>query len=863
MVAISLHLQIAVAWITAINNKNFTQLSSLAADDFLSVVRPISLGFPNANITEFVERLQVSPVVNYNISLPEVANTIEQNDSLVFYVRSLSTSLASVIVMDLRCVRQTKGNGYTIHGFPWSTEYMQTFLFTDDNLVLSVIEFGDSALIDQVLTSSGKVPADLREDDEVVESGEYEGAAKYLQDMFQVLNDDSNRVRWEEYGVCNDIQTPFNFDAKECEKAGKDRMDLVRKAVLTTVCWRIGTLLRYTYPLRLGEALQPMEVCWELTKFFNLPNILADEADPILQIFLAIAREQNGGSFDYDAETARMLRPEIIEQPQVGPKNHVLALGALARLYRRLGRPNEAHQMFVVISFIIAISTSNRSFRVKRLAEDIDGRKYMLTPYDWLQSIDADTRSRITTYLGHDPFKNIVQISPDAAWDGNLHAIFEVHRKRGLYYEGRPIPDIPLETYKKPLQKRECWNYFSAHISVTNSGPEYILELLQSSTLTVHSQVDNHMGMQRHGCRWVSPLGPSPLNHYSTVYMDIASIVAQSVLASTARVWTFGSKTSDTLRKILKVKPYKCPMLVSFTPSLAKMRHFSKLAALVLLSPFTLAMPVSELEVVKRATALDTSSHCGQWDTVTASPYILYLDQWGISGTTAGSDCASLTSLSGTTIAWKTTWTWAGSGIKSFTNIALNSGLNKQLSAISSIQSTWKWSQSSSGTVVADVAYDLFTSSTSGGSAANEIMIWLANYNAGPISATYSSSGQPSPIASSVSIAGHTWNLYFGSNGSNNVYSFLPTSGTVTSFSGDINLFIKYLTSNQGLSSSQYLTTLEAGTEATSGTSVTLTTPFHAAMGILTTRMLLNVQKAVAQELDVSLIIREMDLEES
>ena len=45
------------------------------------------------------------------------------------------------------------------------------------------------------------------------------------------------------------------------------------------------------------------------------------------------------------------------------------------------------------------------------------------------------------------------------------------------------------------------------------------------------------------------------------------------------------------------------------------------------------------------------------------------------------------------------------------------------------VQSTWDWSISSTN-IVADVAYDMFTSATSGGSAAYEIMVWLANYNA-------------------------------------------------------------------------------------------------------------------------------------
>ncbi|KAJ7604649.1 glycoside hydrolase family 12 protein [Roridomyces roridus] len=243
---------------------------------------------------------------------------------------------------------------------------------------------------------------------------------------------------------------------------------------------------------------------------------------------------------------------------------------------------------------------------------------------------------------------------------------------------------------------------------------------------------------------------------------------------------------------------------------------FAKLSVLLLLVPFIAAAPTPEVE--ERAT-----SFCGQWDTTTAGPYTLFLDQWGLSGASSGSDCATINTVNGNTVAWSTTWSWTGgTGVKSFTNLGANSGLNKQLSAIKSIPAVWTWSQSSSS-VVADVAFDLFTSTSSGGSAVNEIMIWLANFNAGPISSTYNSAGQPVPKVSNLSLGGHTWNLYFGSNGANNVWSFLPTSGTVPSFNADINLFIKYLTANQGIATSQFLTTAQAGTEATSG-SATLTT---------------------------------------
>ena len=110
---------------------------------------------------------------------------------------------------------------------------------------------------------------------------------------------------------------------------------------------------------------------------------------------------------------------------------------------------------------------------------------------------------------------------------------------------------------------------------------------------------------------------------------------------------------------------------------------FSKALALFALSAPLLAA-AAPAELAKRQ--IDTSSHCGQWDTVTAGQYELFLDQWGASGATSGQQCANIVSLSGNTIAWKTTWTWTGgTGVKSFTNIQLNQGINKQLSAISSM----------------------------------------------------------------------------------------------------------------------------------------------------------------------------------
>lgn len=77
--------------------------------------------------------------------------------------------------------------------------------------------------------------------------------------------------------------------------------------------------------------------------------------------------------------------------------------------------------------------------------------------------------------------------------------------------------------------------------------------------------------------------------------------------------------------------------------------------------------------------------------------------------------------------------------MKSYPNVVVSLD-SKPLSEISSMQSSWSWSYTGSD-IVADVSYDLFTSSSAGGSNEYEIMIWLAALGgAGPISSKCSSS---------------------------------------------------------------------------------------------------------------------------
>ena len=89
-------------------------------------------------------------------------------------------------------------------------------------------------------------------------------------------------------------------------------------------------------------------------------------------------------------------------------------------------------------------------------------------------------------------------------------------------------------------------------------------------------------------------------------------------------------------------------------------------------------------------------------------------------------------------------------------------------------------------------------------------MVWLAALGgAGPITST------GSPVATTT-ISGVTFKLYSGKNGNFTVYSFVATSSAM-SFNGDLKLFLSYLVKNQGFSSSQYINTLEAGTEPFTG----------------------------------------------
>jgi xyloglucan-specific endo-beta-1,4-glucanase len=97
-----------------------------------------------------------------------------------------------------------------------------------------------------------------------------------------------------------------------------------------------------------------------------------------------------------------------------------------------------------------------------------------------------------------------------------------------------------------------------------------------------------------------------------------------------------------------------------------------------------LALPSNPL--IPRAT-----SQCSQYTSQSSGPYTLYTNGWGWSSGT-GSQCSQIDSLSGSNLAWSTTWSWSGTPnqVKSYTNVETGF-TKKQISTYTSMPTTWKW----------------------------------------------------------------------------------------------------------------------------------------------------------------------------
>jgi hypothetical protein len=138
-----------------------------------------------------------------------------------------------------------------------------------------------------------------------------------------------------------------------------------------------------------------------------------------------------------------------------------------------------------------------------------------------------------------------------------------------------------------------------------------------------------------------------------------------------------------------------------------------------------------------------------------------------------------------------------------------NSGLPIQVSAISSIETGFHTNSGSiSGTF--NAAYDIWTSSNSGGSTAEYfVMLWPKTVG------SISPAGQ---VTGSVSIEGYQWEVWTGGTGQGNApyIAYKLTSG-VDDLDVDLAPFFQDAVANRGLPSNQWIINIQAGFEIWGG----------------------------------------------
>ncbi|MER6713546.1 MULTISPECIES: hypothetical protein [unclassified Streptomyces] len=182
---------------------------------------------------------------------------------------------------------------------------------------------------------------------------------------------------------------------------------------------------------------------------------------------------------------------------------------------------------------------------------------------------------------------------------------------------------------------------------------------------------------------------------------------------------------------------------------------------------------------------------CDQWGQTNLNGYTLYNNIWG-SG--AGSQCIWANS--------GTNWgVWANhpntGGIKSYPN--QTKAINKSITSLGSLTSSYNVSVPSSGAY--NTSYDIWDTDHD-----YEIMLWVNK--TGPVGPIGSSQG-------SVTLGGHTWNVFKGTNGANEVFSFIRTSN---SNSGTVNILpiLKWIKDTKKWMGNETIGDVQFGYEITS-----------------------------------------------
>ena len=182
---------------------------------------------------------------------------------------------------------------------------------------------------------------------------------------------------------------------------------------------------------------------------------------------------------------------------------------------------------------------------------------------------------------------------------------------------------------------------------------------------------------------------------------------------------------------------------------------------------------------------------CGQWAQTNLNGYTLYNNIWG-SG--AGAQC--IWANSGTNWGVNANHPNTG-GIKSYPN--QTKAINKSITSLSSLSSSYNVSVPSSGAY--NTSYDIWDTDHD-----YEIMLWVNK--TGPVGPIGSSQG-------SVSLGGHSWNVFKGTNGANEVFSFIRTSN---SGSGTVNILpiLKWIKDTKKWMGNETIGDVQFGFEITS-----------------------------------------------
>ena len=212
---------------------------------------------------------------------------------------------------------------------------------------------------------------------------------------------------------------------------------------------------------------------------------------------------------------------------------------------------------------------------------------------------------------------------------------------------------------------------------------------------------------------------------------------------------------------------------------------------------------------------------CVDEPSIDMGKYWINNNLWG-KGSGSGSQCISAASTSGNSIAWSTRFNWSGQAntVKSYASSVLgwhwgvkrpDTGLPVQLSANRDITTKWDFEVTQEGSVTQNVSYDVWLHDkpdpTYKDQPTDELMIWLYRSNG---------AGPAGTKQVTVTIGDARWDVYKGVVGTWNVYSYVRTTNTT---SADLNIrdFTQDVVSRGWMSTSKFLTSVQAGTEVFTG----------------------------------------------